>query len=103
MRAAGTFCPAADRSLAKPSMETLQRECLEEIGTRVEISELRFIREYIGSKHEFAEKDGNVHQIEFMFECVLPEGAVPSVGHVPDSTQTGVVWLELAKLDSYRL
>lgn len=83
--------------------QALQRECLEEISTEVEIGDLRFIREYIGENHEFANWDANVHQVEFMFECRLPEGVQPRTGHVPDSTQLDVEWLDVATLDNYRL
>ena len=33
--------------------EGLMSECLEEIGTNVEIGELLYVREYIGKNHEF--------------------------------------------------
>lgn len=37
--------------------DTLRRECREEIGAGIVIGELRYIREYIGKNHEFAEWD----------------------------------------------
>ena len=83
--------------------ETLQRECKEEIGTEVQIGDIKFIREYIGKHHEFAESDSRLHQIEFMFECTVPIDYSPVNGHVPDAYQTGVVWLCLNNLSEYRL
>ena len=52
-------------------INALKRECLEEIGSSVEMIKLRFIREYIGKNHQFASEDSNVHQVELMFECRL--------------------------------
>lgn len=83
--------------------EALQRECKEEIGTEVSIGELRFIRDYIGSHHEFAESDSDVHQIEFMFECTLPDGYEPQFGHIPDDRQIAVEWIPLNELHTIPL
>ena len=83
--------------------DTLRRECLEEVNVNVEIGDLRFVREYIGKNHEFAEKDAQAHNIEFMFECRIADGGVPGMGVVPDTEQLAVEWLELEQLDSYRL
>ena len=84
--------------------ETLERECREEIGAAVAMGPLRFIREYIGSNHEFAAFDGDVHQVELMFACDLAgDYAEPASGHEPDTGQVGVYWLELERLMDYRL
>ncbi len=83
--------------------EALQRECLEEIGTRVIIGELRFIREYIGRHHEYAGTDSDVHQVEFMFKCDINSEYVPTNGHIPDTYQTGVSWLPLGEIAQYRI
>nr|WP_077596778.1 NUDIX domain-containing protein [Oceanobacillus kimchii] len=50
---------------------TLLRECIEEIGMKVEIRELLHIREYIGKNHEHSTFDFNVHQVEYYFICNL--------------------------------
>jgi 8-oxo-dGTP pyrophosphatase MutT (NUDIX family) len=95
--------PGGGQDPGETLVETLKRECFEEIGAEVEIRELRFIREYIGGYHEFAETDGDVHAIEFMFECRLADGAEPGSGIEPDPGQLGVEWLEISRLDKYRL
>jgi hypothetical protein len=81
----------------------LDRECQEEISAAIEIGELVFIREYLGRNHEFAPLDSEVHQIEFIFACRLESGAVVANGSCPDSGQTGIEWLELARLKEYRI
>ena len=83
--------------------DALKRECTEELGVRVEVGDLLFIREYIGKNHEFAEKDGDAHQIEFYFRCDIIGETGDMVGEIPDKTQTGVEWLELDRLDHHRL
>lgn len=95
--------PGGGQHPGETLVETLKRECLEEISADVEVGELRFIREYIGGYHEFAETDGDVHAIEFMFECRLADGAEPGNGIEPDPGQLGVEWLEISELDNYRL
>jgi 8-oxo-dGTP diphosphatase len=46
------LCPGGGQEHGETFHETLQRECMEEIGQEVEIGELLFIREYIGKSHE---------------------------------------------------
>ena len=81
----------------------LLRECFEEIGVKIRIGQLRYIREYIGKNHEFWEEDGESHQVEFMFECMIAGGQSPSLGSKPDSGQIGCVWLPLDEIMDYRL
>jgi 8-oxo-dGTP pyrophosphatase MutT (NUDIX family) len=83
--------------------ETLHRECKEEISADVVIGPLQFVREYIGENHEFAEHDGDVHQIEFMFRCDLKEDQFPATGPLLDAFQVGISWLPVAQLEQYRL
>ena len=83
--------------------EALRRECREEIAVDVEVGELLCIREYIGRNHEFADHDADVHQTELMFACTIARGQTPTVGPIPDGNQVGIEWLDLARLDRYRL
>ncbi|HYF51519.1 MAG TPA: NUDIX domain-containing protein [Planctomycetota bacterium] len=75
----------------------LRRECREEVGVDVEVGALRFVRDYIGKNHEFAEKHATVHQLEFLFECRITGGTL-QVGTQPDTDQNGIEWLPLADL-----
>lgn len=83
--------------------EALKRECMEEISADISIGDIKFIREYIGKNHEFAEWDSEIHQIEYMFECKLLSDAELVTGTVPDSMQVGVEWLDLKLLGEYRI
>ena len=101
----GTFylLPGGGQQIGETFPETLKRECLEEISVQVEVKELLFVREYIGAHHEFAKFDGDIHQVEFMFRCRLIDGKIPTIGAIPDAWQTGVTWLPINNLGSYRL
>jgi 8-oxo-dGTP diphosphatase len=90
--------PGGGQDFGETLHEALHRECIEEIGARIEIRDLVCIREYIGRNHEFAEFDGHVHQVEFMFHCTLDDRQQPGNGILPDSKQLGVKWIPLAEL-----
>ena len=78
--------PGGGQELAESFLETLHRECREELGAEVEIGELVLVREYIGRNHEFADTDYDYHQAEFMFDCKLltPLGSLHEKN--PDAT-----------------
>ena len=95
--------PGGGQDPGETLMEALRRECREEIGAEITIRDLRYIREYIGKNHQFAEWDAELHQVEFMFLCDLkPESPVRN-GANPDNWQVGVEWLPLDKLKEYRI
>lgn len=83
--------------------EGLKRECLEEIGTGVEVGELLYVREYIGKNHEFRKSHHAFHQVEHVFRCSLPnpDGIGPGTEH--DKKQVGVEWIPLEELADRRL
>jgi 8-oxo-dGTP diphosphatase len=75
----------------------LERECLEELGAKVEVGELRFVQEYIGNNHLFKDAHGKMHFVNLYFECRLLE---PVLSHPlsPDAGQVGLEWLEIGSL-----
>lgn len=83
--------------------EALKRECMEEISAEISVGDIKFIREYIGKNHEFAEWDSEIHQIEYMFECKLISNSELKKGIVPDTMQIGLEWIELSRLGEYRI
>lgn len=82
--------------------EGLMRECLEEIGTKVDVGELLYVREYIGKNHEFRSTHHAFHQVENVFRCSLPDpdGIGPGTEH--DKKQVGVEWIPLSEIKTRR-
>jgi ADP-ribose pyrophosphatase YjhB (NUDIX family) len=95
--------PGGGQEPCESMPETLRRECVEEIGVGVEVGELLFVRDYIGRNHEFAEQEPDVHQVELMFACRVPDEYTPRVGEAPDPGEVGVRWLALDTLAGARL
>lgn len=80
----------------------LKRECLEEIGTQVEVGELLYVREYIGKNHEFRHAHRAFHQVENVFRCNLPNPEDIGPGSEHDKKQIGVEWIPLDDLRQRR-
>lgn len=96
------LCPGGGQEYKEDFCAALNRECLEEVGASVEIGELQFIREYIGERHEYAESDADVHQVEFYFSCKIKDlqGGKPVL---PDEHQIGTEWVPLEELTNLRV
>ncbi|MGE9293906.1 NUDIX domain-containing protein [Ruficoccus sp. ZRK36] len=91
--------PGGGQRHGETLQDTLQRECLEEIGTKVIPGEIAYVREYIGRHHHLRKLHKDFHQLEVVFHCSLPEGVEPSPGTERDRLQIGVEWLPLSKLN----
>ena len=83
--------------------EGLRREVREEVGVEIAIGPLRFVRDYIAQHHEFAEEDGDAHQVEYMFVCRITDRANFGSGTEPDPGQLGLEWLGVDALEGFRL
>jgi 8-oxo-dGTP diphosphatase len=96
--------PGGGQEHGEELKDAVKRECLEEIGQKVIVGELTYVREYIGKNHEFLAWDSEVHQVEFYFKCSIASTA-PAFGEGtnPDKDQVGVEWIEIDKLDEIRL
>ncbi len=91
--------PGGGQDFGESMVETVHRECREEICCEVVVRDLAYVRDYIGARHEFADWDSDFHQIEMAFWCDLAPGQVPAMGVIePDQFQTGVAWVPLDEL-----
>lgn len=73
------------------------------ISVKVVAHDVIFVRDYIGKNHEFSEKHGDLHQVEFFFRATIQTGETVALGPLPDNDQVGVVWLPIADLAQYPL
>jgi 8-oxo-dGTP pyrophosphatase MutT (NUDIX family) len=92
------LCPGGGQDHGEDAHQALRRECREEIGCDVVVGAFAFLRDYIGSDHEFTEHDGGHHQREAYFFCTLIPGSEPRFDGEGDVWQTGITWIPLEGL-----
>jgi 8-oxo-dGTP pyrophosphatase MutT (NUDIX family) len=88
--------PGGGQDLGETLEQALHRECMEEIGTRVEILDLVFVADYF--KPRETPPGSTRHLVEFLFTCTVPDDYVPVNGEHPDRHQVEVVWGRLDEL-----
>ncbi len=76
--------------------QALQRECLEEIGTRVAIRDLVYVADCF--KPRDTAPASRRHLVEYLFACAIPDDYIPANGRHPDKHQVGVAWIRLDAL-----
>jgi len=81
---------------------TVIRECLEEVGVKVKVNRLLYVREYIGKNHNFSKRHAAFHQIEHVFQCEVEDPTKACPGSETDNHQIGVNWLSLEALPKIR-
>jgi len=81
--------------------QALQRECLEEIGTRVAVYDLLHVADFFKSRE--TDPPSTRHLVEFLFRCTVPATYTPRNGHRPDKHQLEVVWTRLDQLQGLTL
>ncbi len=88
--------PGGGQDIGETLEEALMRECVEEIGTRVEIRDLVYVADYF--KPRDTDPLSRRHLVEFLFACRVPDDYAPRNGHHPDKHQVEVVWARLDEL-----
>ncbi len=94
--------PGGGQRLGETLVDTVRREVLEETGWIVEPGGLVLVRDYIGSNHEFAEQEGDVHQTELVFEAEPLERRGGRLS-VPDAWQVGIDWIPIERIGETRM
>lgn len=88
--------PGGGQETGESLQQTLQRECLEEIGSTVEIKELLHVADYFRTRNT---KPPTIrHAVEFLFVCQVSDDYEPRNGANPDKYQVEVFWAELEEL-----
>lgn len=93
--------PGGAQDAGEPLLDALQRECLEEIGTQVEVAGLRFCCDYFKQRNSVPPSQR--HVVEFVFACAVPDGYRAASGSRPDKHQVGVRWLAVEALPGLQL
>ncbi len=76
--------------------QALDRECMEEIGTSVDIGNLIHVVDFF--KLRDTQPPTRRHLVEFLFQCTIPDDYSPHNGHRPDKHQVEVIWARLDEL-----
>lgn len=79
-------------------IEAVKREAKEEASVDVEVGPLAFIYEY--APHLNANKFGDIHSLQLIFECTLTNASVPKQPKYPDPNQIDVKWIKLSELNN---
>lgn len=88
--------PGGGQDLGESLEDALQRECEEEIATRVEIDYLAGVCEWI--KDRDTQPPTQRHLLELLFLCRVADNYRPQNGYHPDKNQLEVVWVPLQRL-----
>ncbi len=91
--------PGGGQETGETLIQTLERECQEEIGAEVQTRNIVLIADYFKQRSDQSTR----HQLEILFYCKVEDGYSPQNGPAPDKGQIGVEWLPLDKLDQYPL
>lgn len=76
--------------------EGLNRECMEEVGTNVEIIDLMHVADYF--KDRETEPPSRRQQVEFIFRCRVSDEYEAQMGAKPDNHQIDVLWLPISEI-----
>jgi len=93
--------PGGGQKYGETLLETLSRECYEEVGVEILALELCFVRDYISKRDPDTPVIADTHQVEFLFRGRIISGT-PGSGTQPDASQFDVRWIALAELPQLR-
>ncbi|OOE10041.1 NUDIX domain-containing protein [Fictibacillus arsenicus] len=91
--------PGGGQDFNETLSDAVARECMEELGVKVEAGRLLWVREFISKNHISDQlMDNQGHIVEHIFEAFLKEIPEKFEPKQPDFTQTAVVWLPIDQL-----
>lgn len=93
--------PGGGQEYGERLIDALQRECEEEIGTRIEVVDLMFVGDYF--KPRQTNPPSTRHLIEFLFACTVASEYEAGNGPKPDKHQVDVIWVPVENLSRLNL
>lgn len=91
--------PGGGQHWGETLTKALERECMEELGLKVEVKRLLFVRDYIAKNHKDTRASQRFHQVELMFECAVSDYTALGNGLSVDGVNQEIYWLELDALE----
>lgn len=88
--------PGGGQDAGETLIEALQRECVEEIATPVEVAGLMHVADFFKARDTLP--PSTRHLVEFLFRCRVADDYRPTNGHHPDRHQVEVIWMPLPEL-----
>ena len=94
--------PGGGQDFNETLSNAMLRECLEELGVKVEVGPLLWVREFISKNHvENQKAEDRIHIVEHIFEASLEKVPKQFQPLSPDSTQLEIQWLPIDRLSEY--
>ena len=93
--------PGGAQEHGERMVDALQRECEEEIGTRVEVIDLLFVGDYFKLRQTSPPTTRQL--LEFLFACSVAPDYQPRNGPHPDKHQVDVQWVPIGQLAEINL
>ena len=95
--------PGGGQNHGETLHQTVVREVLEELGLKVKVQHMAYIREYVGKNHAMHRIHGHFHQVEVVFFCDCSDFSPIGEGKEMDRRQVGFTWLPVDKLADFPL
>ena len=89
--------PGGGQEFEETLDEALARECQEEIGAKVQVNGIQFVREFIASHHD--KRNRPFHQVDIIFACKLIDRNPDVTSQLPDYNQVAIEWIPIHQLE----
>ena len=95
--------PGGGQNHGETLHQAVVREVMEELGLKIQVRDVAYIREYVGKNHAMHRIHGHFHQVEVVFHCDCSDFSSIGEGKEVDRRQVGFTWLPIDRLADYPL